>query len=285
MRLTISGTVNTLRVRGLNILNVTAKDETGTVMLSWYNMPYLKKVLKPGMTKIFFGKAEIRRDNLNLVQCRMMDASEYERLEGKLEPVYHLTKGLSGKSVQKAVRTVMKGCEFPEDFLSEDERRTLDLPGLSESFEKIHFPKDREEALYARKRLVFNEFYFFIRNVRRLKNNAKKTENSFPMMKSALCTRFMEALPYELTGAQKRTYGDIIKDLASNHAMNRLIQGDVGSGKTVVALLAMLDAAANGYQAALMAPTEVLAMQHMKNISGMLKGFDINCVLLTGGMT
>ena len=285
VKLTIRGTVNTLRVRGLNILNVTAGDETGTVMLSWYNMPYLKKVIKPGMTKVFFGKAEIRRDTLNLVQCQMMDPEEYERLEGKLTPVYHLTKGLTGKSVQKAVKTVMKECDFPEDFLSEEERLTLDLPKLSDSFEKIHFPKDRDEALYARKRLVFNEFFFFIRNVRRLKNNAKKTENSFPMVESALCTRFMESLPYELTGAQKRTYGDIIRDLASKHAMNRLIQGDVGSGKTVVALLAMLDAAANGFQAALMAPTEVLAVQHMKNITGMLDGFDINCVLLTGGMT
>lgn len=285
VRLTIQGPANILHVRGLSILSVAASDETGTVMLSWYNMPYLKKVLRPGMTKIFFGKAEVRKDSLNLVQCRMMDAGEYEELLGKLVPVYHLTKGLTGKTVQKAVETVISKCSFPKDFLSEEDRAALDLPELSESFEKIHFPKDMDEALYARKRLVFNEFFFFIRNVRRLKNNAKKTENSFPMVESALCTRFMESLPFELTDAQKRTYEDIIKDLSSEHAMNRLIQGDVGSGKTVVALLAMINVAANGFQAALMAPTEVLAMQHMKSITSMLEGFDINCVLLTGGMT
>lgn len=284
-KLTITGPPNVLRVKGLNILNVTARDETGPIMLSWYNVPYLKKVLRPGMTKVFCGKADVRRNMLNLVQSAMSDPGEYEKQKNELVPVYHLTKGLTGKSVGKAVKTVLKNCAFPEDFLSEEERRSLDLAELSESFEMIHFPKDTKEALYARRRLVFNEFYFFIRNVRRLKNNASKTENAFPVMENALCTRFIEKLPYELTNAQKRTYQDIINDLSSDHSMNRLIQGDVGSGKTVVALLAMLTVAGAGYQAALMAPTEVLAAQHMKNISRDTEGLGIRCVLLSGGMT
>ena len=285
VRLTIRGTANTLHVKGLSILNVVAEDETGTVLLSWYNMPYLKKILHPGMTKVFCGRADIRRDTLSLTQCQMIDPGEYESFRGQLTPVYHLTKGLTGKTIEKAVRTVLGECCFPEDFLSDEERQKLDMPGLSESFEKIHFPKDMKEAAYARKRLAFNEFYFFIRNVRRLRDSAQKTENAFQIIENALCTRFMETLPYELTNAQKRTYEDIIKDLSSDHAMNRLIQGDVGSGKTVVALLAMLTVAGNGYQAALMAPTEVLAIQHMKNISRAVKGLGIECALLTGGMT
>ncbi len=284
-RLTITGTPSVLRVRGLNILNVTARDETGPIMLTWYNMPYLKKTLRIGMTKVFCGNADIRRDMLSLVQCSMFSPEEYEKQKNELTPVYHLTKGLTGKSVGKAVKTVLKGCSFPDDFLSKEEKKTLDLPGLSESFEMIHFPKNREEALYARRRLVFNEFYFFIRNVRRLRNNASKTENAFPVPENALCTRFIETLPFELTNAQKNTYEDIIKDLSSDHSMNRLIQGDVGSGKTVVALLAMLTVVGGGYQAALMAPTEVLAAQHMKNISRDVEGLGIKCVLLSGGMT
>ncbi|MCR5650551.1 MAG: ATP-dependent DNA helicase RecG [Lachnospiraceae bacterium] len=285
VKLTIEGSPDILRVRGLNILNVPAKDETGPVMLSWYNMPYLKKVLHPGMTRVFCGNADVRRNMLSLVQCRMYDPGEYEKQKDSLESVYHLTKGLTSKTVGKALKNVLKNASFPDDFLSEDERISLDMPPLSKCYEMIHFPKDLNEALYARRRLVFNEFYFFIRNIRRLKNNAKKSINSFPLIESALCARFIETLPYELTKAQKRTYEEIIKDLSSEHTMNRLVQGDVGSGKTVVALLAMLTVAGNGYQAALMAPTEVLAAQHMKNISGAVKELGVKCVLLSGAMT
>ena len=285
LELTIKSEPTVLHVRGLNILNVTAADDTGTIMLTWYNVPYLKKVLHPGMKKVFYGRADVRKNALCLTQPKMFDEEEYLKLRDSLQPVYPLTKGLTTNTVNKAVARAFKECSFPEDFLGKDERKELGVMELYPALKTMHLPQSREDVIKARERLVFNEFYFFIRNVRYLKNSTDKAKNEFPVIETAEAKRYIEHLPYELTGAQKRAYEDIINDLGSEYVMNRLVQGDVGSGKTVVAMLAMINVIKNGYQAALMAPTEVLAAQHMKNLSAAAKELDINCILLTGALT
>lgn len=285
LALTVTGTPSVLHLSGMTVLNAVAADESGSITLSWYNMPYLKKAVTPGMQRIFYGNADVRRNGLVLRQPKIFRPEEYETLKNSLIPVYPLTRGLTGKSIAKAVRTVFDNVTETEDYLSAEQREKLGLQDLKTSLYRMHFPTEINETIKARERIVFDEFFFFIRSVRRLKNDKKRSINEFPMIEVAETKRLVEELPYRLTGAQERTCQEIINDLSGPAAMNRLVQGDVGSGKTIVALIALITAVKNGYQAALMAPTEVLAAQHMKKISGLCDKFDISCVLLSGALT
>ena len=283
--LTISSMPSVTHIRGMSVLNCTAKDDTGTVNLSWYNMPYLKKTIRPGMTRVFYGNTKAYKGVYSIVQPKVFSRENYALEQNTLNPVYPLTKGLTSKTIQKALKQVFEECSFPDDFLNEEERKKLGLEELYKSLKTMHFPADTGEVKKARERLVFNEFYFFIRNVRLLKNDREKAKNAFKIIESAKAERYIESLPYKLTKAQINAYNDIVSDMSGDFAMNRLIQGDVGSGKTVVAMLAMINVIENGYQAALMAPTEVLAAQHMNNLSGVAKKMGIESVLLTGALT
>ncbi len=274
-----------LHVRGKTILSVIAGDQSGALTLSWFNMPYLKKNLKAGMKRIFYGSVQAKGDSLKMLQPRLFEKPDYDRVQKSLQPVYPLTKGLTGNTVQKAVKQVLSDGSKTEDYLTEKEREELQLWELEKSIRSMHEPADFEELKKARERLVFDEFFFFIRSVRRLKDQKERAENAYPMIETAECARLIESLPYSLTGAQERAYRDILRDLSGDTAMNRLIQGDVGSGKTVVALLAMVNTVKNGFQAAMMAPTEVLAAQHMKKISETVRALGIRCILLTGSLT
>lgn len=285
VRARIASTPSILRVKGLVVLNAVAKDGTGSILLTWYNAPFLKSMLKVGTEKVFYGQAEVYRDALTIRQPQMFAPGEYEAGLGKLKPIYPLTKGLTKKAVESALSQAFSELAGLEDYLPEEDRKELDLMELGESIKVMHSPKSLEEMIRARQRLVFDEFHFFIRSVQRLKENKARMKNAYPIAEPPECKALAGSLPYELTGAQLRAYGDILKDLAGEYAMNRLIQGDVGSGKTIVALLAMVAAVKNGYQAALMAPTEVLAAQHRKKIGEMVQPLGISCILLTGAMT
>jgi len=285
LKLTLTSLPSLLRVRNLVILNCRAEDETGQITLTWYNMPYLKKSLRTGMKAYFYGTAVLRNNVLSLSQPRIFKEDEYEEDRKHFIPVYPLTKGLTSKTLNKYVLKALKECRLPKDFLDAKERDELGLMGLSESLWGIHCPKSAEEIADSRKRLVFNEFYYFIRNVRSLKEDREREKNHFRIEESVAAREHISSLPFELTKAQLKTYGQIMEDMSSDYAMNRLVQGDVGSGKTVIAMLAMINAVKSGYQAALMAPTEVLAAQHMKKISGSVKDLGIECILLSGALT
>lgn len=277
-----------VHVRGMSMLSFIAGDETGSIRITYFNMPYLKKNIKKGSKKVYYGTVKAKGSMLSVAQPRTFKAEEYYKLISTPEPVYPLVKGLTSRTVMKAVKEAFRNDIRPEDYpdqLTKEDRDELKLAPLDESLLAMHFPSDREAYIRARERIVFDEFCHFLISMRELKSKDARNANDYPMIEVAEARRLTESLPYTLTDAQVKAYQDVIGDMASEHAMNRLIEGDVGSGKTIIAVLAMLTAVKNGHQAALMAPTEVLAAQHMQKISHILRDYDVNCVMLTGAMT
>ncbi len=280
----------------LNILVVNAKDENGDIItLKWYNMPFLKSRFKIGMHFIFRGKIAKNKfkskgnkeGNIVLEQPEIFGLADYDKKLGAMQPIYRLTEGLTNNLVTKSVKQILDGGYRGYEFLPAEVREKYGLMFYDEALHKIHFPKDFEEMNKARKRLAFNEFFLFITALRRFKEKDNIINNRYKIEKSERTEEFLSKLPYSLTNAQKKVVDEIRNDFLASRVMNRLIQGDVGSGKTIVALTSLLDAAYAGYQGALMAPTEVLAVQHYESITEMFEkyGVDINVVLLTGSMT
>ena len=211
----------------------------------------------------------------------------YEEKINTLQPNYALTAGLTNNAVVKAMKQAISYLDLKQDFLPPDVRTRYHLAEYNYAIQGIHFPVDKEEFYTARERLVFEEFLVFILALRQMKEKNEKSKNTFSFAIAEPVEQFMHKLPYELTGAQQKVWEEIKADLNGAHVMSRLVQGDVGSGKTIIALLGLLLAAVNGYQGALMAPTEVLAKQHFESICEMLEEHQIPvCVeFLTGSMT
>lgn len=284
----ITAIPNIKKVRNLSILNAVLKDSNGeSIQLTFFNMPFLKKVLKPGGFYLFRGLIQQRGIHKFMEQPRMFTWDEYRQKSGRLLPRYALTKGLTNQTVQKSVAQALEYYPPEKEYLPQMILQKYPMLSHREAVYALHFPESREELLTARNRMVFEEFFSFLLVLRKNKELAAKTENHFPMYETADTVRFLEQLPFPLTKAQKKVWGELREDMGSPYAMNRLIQGDVGSGKTILAVLALLMCAANGYQGAMMAPTEVLAVQHFETISGYVKKYGIafRPVLLTGSMT
>lgn len=284
----ITAIPNIKKVRNLSILNAVLKDSNGeSIQLTFFNMPFLKKVLKPGGFYLFRGLIQQRGIHKIMEQPRMFTWDEYRQKSGRLLPRYALTKGLTNQTVQKSVAQALEYYPPEKEYLPQMILQKYPMLSHREAIYALHFPESREELLTARNRMVFEEFFSFLLVLRKNKELAAKTENHFPMYETADTVRFLEQLPFPLTKAQKKVWGELREDMGSPYAMNRLIQGDVGSGKTILAVLALLMCAANGYQGAMMAPTEVLAVQHFETISGYVKKYGIafRPVLLTGSMT
>ena len=214
-------------------------------------------------------------------------SAKYEEKLHTLQPVYGLTAGLSNNMVMKAMKQALDGLDLTREILPESLRLKYGLAEYKYAVRGIHYPEDKEVFYHARERLVFEEFLEFILSIRRLKEKNERLDNNYPKQSRPEVQKFLENLPFELTGAQQKVWKEIEKDLGSDKTMSRLVQGDVGSGKTIVAVLALMNAAFNGYQGAMMAPTEVLARQHYENITKMFEDYDIPITveLLTGSMT
>lgn len=275
------------KIRGKVITTVSATDDTGKIGLVFFNLTYLRQVLKPNAEFVMFGVARIKGNHYELAQPQMFHPSEYEENRMRLQPVYGTTAGLSSKTISKCIQQVLiNGC-VEEDSLEESFRAQYNLVSESEAIKGIHFPEDRNRMLTARRRLVFEEFYRFFITLHQMRESNYAVKSNFPFIETSECRRLTEALPYALTNAQKRVYREIADDLQSSFVMNRLVQGDVGSGKTILAILAMLMCVTNGYQTAFMAPTEVLAVQHYQLMMRLTKTYDLlfRCILLTGKMT
>ena len=283
----VTGIPNERRVRKLHILNVNISDGSGTMQLTFFNMPFLKKVLKQGGYYLFRGTVQSRGITKIMEQPKLFSIEEYRKQTNKLIPKYSLTKGLTNQAVQKAVKQALSHCSFEEEYYDSNILKSCELMPAREAVEAIHFPTDREALLKARRRLVFDEFFSFLYLLRRNKQIGEGLENRYQMFETADTVRFLEQLPFPLTKAQAKVWQEIRNDMGSLACMNRLIQGDVGSGKTILAVLALLMTAANGYQGALMAPTEVLAVQHYETIQGYVEKYNIcfRPVLLVGSMT
>lgn len=283
----LQGSIAGRKTRTLTVSACRAADETGEVALTFFNMPYLKNMIKPGEPYIFRGMVQGKAGSRKMEQPTVYTLQAYGKLLDTLQPRYSLTKGLTNNGITKAIRQAFSVCTDPEEYLPDQVREKYGLMGYREALEGIHFPENEETVRHARRRLVFDEFFLFILQLRRCRQYSQGIPNPWKMMETADTVRLPERLPYRLTASQNRVWEEIRADLQGPSVMNRLIQGDVGSGKTIIAILALLMTAANGYQGALMAPTEVLARQHFEKMTQMAEtyGLPFKPVLLTGSMT
>ena len=270
-----------------SMVTASISDMTGKLRLVWYHMPYLKNTLKPGSRYIFRGKVSRKKNGLVMEQPQMYRPEVYETLLKRMQPVYGQTRGLGNKTITSAMEQALSLRVMEKDYLPAGLRVSNELAEYNFAIEHIHFPEDQADLIAARKRLVYDEFFLFLLAVRRLKESREDLKSSFIFEKDTESRRLEAALPYALTEAQKRTLSQVYADLKSGKVMNRLIQGDVGSGKTIIAVLALVSAAENGFQGALMAPTEVLAKQHYETVEAMFRKYDVPfcAVLVTGSMT
>lgn len=276
-----------LRLNQKQIVSVQHKDLTGSLQISWYNMPYMRTNLKSGELYIFRGRVVRKRGRLVMEQPQVFTPEDYEALVNSMQPIYGQTRGLANKTIVKAQVQAMEIRQMEREYMPAELRRRYELAEINYAIRNIHFPANKAELLFARKRLVFDEFFMFLVGVRRLREQRADRISPYFIKRRMETDAIIAALPYSLTAAQKRALEEIYQDMENGLVMNRLIQGDVGSGKTIIAILALLQAAYNGYQGALMAPTEVLARQHYETITALFEeqGIEKKAVLVTGSMT
>ena len=274
-------------VKGRQIISVNIADQSGKFPVVWFNLPYLKKTLRKGSWFVFRGRIVRKQGKLEMEHPEIFTPSAYEEILHHLQPIYGLTAGLSNKTVVKMITQLLESVPMQSEYLPEEFRERYELADINYALRTIHFPPNKEELLVSRKRLVFDEFFLFILSVRKMKEKTEETPNCFPVRETWLTEEIIERLPYSLTGAQLNAWHEIERDLAGRRMMSRLVQGDVGSGKTILAFLAMCLVADNGYQAALMAPTEVLARQHYEGFQKLMEEQNLSfpTVLLTGSDT
>lgn len=272
----------------MQITTAHVKDLTGTLRVIWFRMPFLRNTLAKGGQITLRGRMVRRGTSMVMEHPEIFYPSEkYEDKLHTLQPVYALTSGLTNNAVMKAMKQALDGLDLSEETLPEELRLQYRLAEYNYALRGIHFPEDKEVFYHARQRLVFEEFLEFILSLRRMKDGNEKLKNEYILNKHPDIDNFISKLPYELTNAQKKVWNEIAQNMASDTVMSRLVQGDVGSGKTIVAVLALMNTALNGCQGALMAPTEVLARQHYESVTRLFEQYDIpiKVVLLTGSMT
>ncbi len=275
------------KVRSMQLTVTTIADYHGKMNLVWFRMPYIKNSLEVGESYVFYGKVQYKNGRLCIEQPVMYSVEQYQQMEEQFLPVYTVPKGLSNNFMQKMLRLALAQEVIFKDYLPADLRAKYQLCEYNYALKQIHFPDDMDAVITARKRLVFDELFLFVLNLQYQKERKEKASNSFSFVQDSFIEDLVKKLPYELTNAQMRVLAEIKADMRSSYAMQRLVQGDVGSGKTILAFLAMADCAHNGYQSAIMAPTEVLATQHYETFSGLCEtfGLTIPLVLITGSMT
>ncbi len=275
----------------ISILQATFKDEVGdSIRLVWFNTPFIKNKIAPGVPYVIRGRVSRKYGTSQIDQPKVYTLAEYDQIQGSMQPVYSITKGLTNNIILKAVRQALEMPDFLlidiEDFIPESIRKRYNLLRRSSAVRNMHFPASRESFAEAASRMAFEEIFLFIYLMKM--SGADKPETSNITIRMSDETRaFINSLPFKLTNAQNKVVSEIEHDMSSGIVMNRLIQGDVGSGKTIVALIALMNAAFAGYQGAMMAPTEVLAAQHYETITNLFKqcGVNLNVALLTGSMS
>jgi len=266
-------------------------DDTGTMELVWFQgVQWIIKNLEVDKEYIVFGRPSIFNGRISIAHPEIdpVEKSEFT-FSGKLQPQYSSTEKLknsfiTSKTIQKLVAVLFQQLGKMEETLPVDLIRRLKFPGIYEALFAMHFPADQDQLKKATYRLKFEELFYIQLSILRQKNRNQQVIKGhvFARVSDYVNDFYHQKLTFELTEAQKRVIREIRKDLGSGKQMNRLLQGDVGSGKTLVAVMAMLIALDNGYQACLMAPTEILANQHFATISGFLEGLNVNVRLLTG---
>ena len=273
------------KVRNLQILNVQVKDSSASIQLTWFNMPFLQKTLRTGTRYIFRGKVSRKNGVLVMEQPGIYQWESYAKLRGVLQPSYPLTEGITNTAISKAMKQVLSELTMAKDYIPKKLAKEYELLDRTKAIKEVHFPKTRSSMINARQRLVFDEFFLYSLALRKLKEKRLLIKSEYTMKDDGNCEALIKAFPYPLTNAQLRVWQEIRTDLQGEYVMNRLIQGDVGSGKTILAILALFLAVKNGYQACLMVPTEVLAKQHLVSLTELLSGLGVSICLLVGSMT
>ncbi|MCP3902846.1 MAG: ATP-dependent DNA helicase RecG [Planctomycetes bacterium] len=294
--LTIAGEVETIRMsRGRKArFEATVRDETGTTLLTWFNAPWLRGKLHPGQRIRATGKMKRYGEWLQMVNPRW-EVIEEDPVEvadgdaprdGRLRPIYPASEDVSSAVIELAVGAILEpALRLVDDHLTDAYRAERELPPLADAYRKIHRPADEAEAAGARRRLAFDELLMLQLGVMLKRAHRRETQRAPALVANASIDEHIAGrLPFTLTASQREVIDEIAGDLTTPVPMNRLLQGDVGAGKTAVALYAMLLAVASEHQAALMAPTELLAEQHFATIDGMLAGSSVRLGLLTGSM-
>lgn len=288
--LSIASDVEVKPVKKLNITTVFAVDEQNErIKLTWFNMPFIKGALRRGYRYMVRGRVVRRGSLVSMEQPKLYTAAEYEQKLHYIQPIYPLVKGLTNNMVTKAVTQYFAMQNNPEEmeYLPKELIERYELKPLYEAIKYIHFPRGINEMQESRKRLAFDEFFGFMMKLENLKSQRTYLENECMIHEGGYAARLISELPYQLTKPQRKAYDEMVADMSGKHVMNRLIQGDVGSGKTIIAVLALLNAVEAGFQGALMAPTEVLAKQHYDTVCELLKKheFPVTPVLLVGSMS
>ena len=273
--------------RRYNITSLSAADDSGSIRMVWFNMPFLKNKFHKGEEYIFYGVVKYTGNMRVMEMPECFTEFQYQKTLKTMQPIYPLKAGITNNSITRSVKAVSSLVETYPDYLPDEVIRENGLMSRGQSLLQMHFPENEEKLKSAIKRVALDEFLGFLIGIRRLKEEIVKEENAHKINEEARCKKdgFIAGLPFELTKGQKEAISDIETDMSSDHMMNRLIQGDVGSGKTVVAVAALLMNSISGYQGALMVPTEVLAVQHYEDICKMLKPYKLTIRLLTGSST
>ena len=273
--------------RRYNITSLSAADDSGSIRMVWFNMPFLKNKFHKGEEYIFYGVVKYTGNMRVMEMPEYFTEFQYQKTLKTMQPIYPLKAGITNNSITRSVKAVSSLVETYPDYLPDEVIRENGLMSRGQSLLQMHFPENEEKLKSAIKRVALDEFLGFLIGIRRLKEEIVKEENAHKINEEARCKKdgFIAGLPFELTNGQKKAISDIETDMSSDHMMNRLLQGDVGSGKTVVAVAALLMNSISGYQGALMVPTEVLAVQHYEDICKMLKPYKLTVRLLTGSST
>ena len=283
-RAMVMNTPRTAHVRkGLDVTKVTVADTTGRLNLTFFNSQYAAQQLQYGSEYIFYGAVSGDFIGYNMTNPTFEPVDAPAVNTRRVMPIYPLTAGLSNGVLLRLVQQALAICDVPAEILPEEVRREYDILPAQQAYTAIHQPKSMEEAEQAKKRLIFEEFFVFSAGLSLMRQNRR--EKKAEVFENLDLQPFYQELPFSLTGAQRRAVEEILKDFQKGTPMNRLVQGDVGSGKTMVAAAAACCAARNGRQVALMAPTEILAEQHFASLSKLFAPLQISVGLLTGSMS
>lgn len=271
----------------MKITTVRIKDETGMIQLLWFNMPYLANTLRAGSYYLFRGQIQIKGSTVSLIQPEVYTAAAYAEKEKALQPLYALTKGVSNHLITKTMKQAYECLNEIPETLTTEIRQAYDLQPLEEALPVMHFPTTLEQLKAARKRLVFEEFFYFFLALEGHKRELEHAENTFVLQPQNRIQQVIQELPYTLTEDQQLAWADMQKDFLGNRPMHRMLQGDVGSGKTILAVLGCFLAVENGYQSVIMAPTEVLTKQHYDSVCALVEkhGLPYRVGLLVGSLT
>ncbi len=283
LSITVFSPVRDTRIRrNMMISSMVVFDDSGTITVVWYNNKYVKEQFHTDEKYILYGKISERRGKKEIINP-IFEKADSQRFTGKIVPLYPLTEGLTQKVVQSVMENAIKEAGRLEEYIPEHIRSKYNIAEINFAMHNIHFPDSFESYSIARRRFVFEELLILqLALFNRKRDDAQYRGAVFKNLKAV--REFTDTLPFPLTGAQKRTLNEICSDMRSGKMMNRLVQGDVGSGKTAVAAAAIYLAVKNGFQAAMMAPTEILASQHFETLEGYFKDMGIKTVLLTGSM-